>query len=452
MKVTAVIAEYNPLHNGHVRHIETARRETGADHVIAVMSGDYVQRGCPAIISKYERTRSALLAGADLVIELPVQYSCGSLEYFAMGAVSLIQQLGMADCISFGSECGDIELLKEASGYISFRSGHSAKEPDIRDPHDGDTKGRNMEHTSESKSSVLRSLEQGFNYSHAVNSDASVPPHIRSILSTPNNLLAAAYIEAARLLSFDCGFHTMKREGSAYHDASDGALSSSALRKELFKASAAGGLERIYSRMPEDVHKSLCDHLADHSVINEDDLSLLLFYRLQEFSEDPAGLTEFLDVSSSLAAKILAGYSHASSYSQLCMALKSKDMNYSRISRALLHILIGLKTLSVHEYINDGWHYYIRPLGFRRSFAAVMSELKRSSSLPVISKNADAERILNSFCYSDGSSLITNDGARLRSVRMFREGIRASDLYNKAVCIKSRQPFLSEYEHTMVIL
>ena len=114
MKVTAVIAEYNPLHNGHVRHIETARRETGADHIIAVMSGDYVQRGCPAIISKYERTRSALLAGADLVIELPVQYSCGSLEYFAMGAVSLIQQLGMADCISFGSECGDIELLKEA--------------------------------------------------------------------------------------------------------------------------------------------------------------------------------------------------------------------------------------------------------------------------------------------------------------------------------------------------
>ena len=104
MKITAVIAEYNPLHNGHVRHLEAIRRETETDFIIAVISGDYVQRGGPAVISKYERTRSVLKSGADLVLELPLYYSTGSLEYFSRGAVSLIGKTGLCDCISFGSE------------------------------------------------------------------------------------------------------------------------------------------------------------------------------------------------------------------------------------------------------------------------------------------------------------------------------------------------------------
>lgn len=467
MNVTAVIAEYNPLHNGHAIHIDTLRRETDADFIIAVMSGDYVQRGCPAVISKYERTRSALLADADLVIELPVQYSTGSLEFFAMGAVSLIRSLGIVNCISFGSECGNIELLGEAAGYLSFRSvstsaGHNTPEDDRT----GCVEGSLGEAAVEGGSSVRRSLEQGFNYSHAVNSDSSVPDHIKSTLSTPNNLLAAAYIKAARMISFDCSFHTMKRAGSGYHDASEGALSSSALRKELLDNACrdihicghqlckdpadieliSGKPEYIHSRIPGKIYASLCEYLAKYPVISEDDLSLLLFYRLQEFAEDPSALTAFWDVSPSLANRIMAAYSHSSSYSGLCTKLKSKDLNYSRISRALLHILLGIRSVNVREYISDGWHYYIRPLGFRRSSSALMRELKLSSSLPVISKNADAERILNDFYSEHFCPEI------LHPVRMFREGIAASDLYKKAVCSKCRQPFLSEYEHSVIIL
>ena len=106
MKICGLITEYNPFHNGHVHHMEEARRVTGCDYLIVVMSGNYVQRGTPAVIDKYERTRMALNGGADLILELPVLFSTGSAEVFAAAAVSLLNQLGCVDTICFGSEIG----------------------------------------------------------------------------------------------------------------------------------------------------------------------------------------------------------------------------------------------------------------------------------------------------------------------------------------------------------
>ena len=444
MSATAVIAEYNPLHNGHVMHLEAAREASGGGHLIAVMSGDYVQRGCPAIISKYERTRSVLLSGADLAIELPVQYSTGSLEYFATGAISLIKKLGIADCISFGSECGDMELLKEAAEYIEFCSPGSGHEPDGQLPRDP---GR------DSAALIRDSLAGGSNYSHAVNSGRDVPDHIAGVLSSPNNLLAAAYIKAARVLSFDCDFHTMKRAGSGYHDTSAGALSSSSLRNELLSvyesdrdALAELNAGSLKTRMPDNVYGSLCNYLEAYPPVSEDDLSLLLFHALQAFEDEPEGLTAFLDVSSSLSHKIIREYAHASSYSDLCMKLKSKDLNYARISRALLHILLDIRTEDIREYIGSGRHFYIRPLGFRRSSSGLMRDLKLNSSVPVISKNADAGQVLKEFYKAEYR------GECAPALKMFRTSLRASDLYNRTACNKCRQPFISEYERSMIIV
>ena len=111
MKVAAVIAEYNPFHNGHKYHIEKTKELTGADYIIAIISGNYVQRGTPAIIDKYSRTKMALSNGVDLVIELPTCYATASAEYFAYGAVSILNQLGVVDYLCFGSECADIDTL-----------------------------------------------------------------------------------------------------------------------------------------------------------------------------------------------------------------------------------------------------------------------------------------------------------------------------------------------------
>ncbi|MBQ7588978.1 MAG: nucleotidyltransferase family protein [Lachnospiraceae bacterium] len=483
MKVTAVIAEYNPLHNGHVRHINAAREATGADFLLAVMSGDFVQRGGPAVVSKYERTRAVLMSGADLVLELPVEYSAGSLEFFAAGAVSLIQSLGIVDCISFGSECGDTELLKEASDHIEFVTlpGPSAGTC-ILNRHDQSVVSGSTEAYDPVKtpcmSNIRDSLSRGINYSEAVNSDDGIPGHIRDILRLPNNLLGAAYIKAAKLLSFDCEFHTLRRTGSDYHDDSAGALSSSALRMELLNPLTAGfytgdqhstdlhnvtgselltdpgvnqsgpasekRLQFLSSRMPGNVYGSLCEYLNKYPAMSEDDMSLLLFYKLQTFEADPEALTCFLDVSSSMAYKIVREYAHASSFSDLCMKLKSKDLNYARISRALTHILLDIRTADVRKYSEEGRHYYIRPLGLCSSSSAIMHELKLHSDVPIISKNADAPSVLRKY--------FPDETRYHHALSMFRRGILTSDLYNKTACSKCRQLFISEYERSPVIL
>jgi predicted nucleotidyltransferase len=466
MKVTAIIAEYNPLHNGHVFHINRAIEETKADHIIAIMSGNHVQRGCPAVFSKYERAKAALLGGISLVIELPLYYSTGSLEYFSTGAVSLIQKLGMVDCISFGSECGDIGQLLEAAECL-----------------DGSEQADNPE--------TRQLLMAGNSYSYAVNSRDDIPAHIKDLLQTPNNLLAVAYIRAAKKLGLKCEFHTAKRLRSDYHDRSAGALSSTSIRQELLNASLFtqgmnipvlsedplgsdfGFYASMESRMPHDVLSSLTDYLKQHPVMSENDYSLLLFYRLHELlsagntmdmnrghiSSDPAdvrllSLTDYLDVSINLAGKIAGKYAHAPSFSGLCTELKSKDLNYSRISRSLLHILLGIRSGHMREYTGSGWNYYIKPLGFRKDAAELMHQLKHNALIPVISKNADHETVIRAFygCGSKKENFSNNDISQSDlAVRMFREGIYADDIYEKTACSKCRQSFISEYEHTMVV-
>ena len=119
MKTVGLITEYNPLHNGHVRHIRMARERSGADYVITVMSGHYVQRGEPACMDKYLRTEAALKAGVDLVLELPVLYAAGSAEYFAAGAVTLLDRLGIVDTLCFGSESNDLEAMSTLAHVLA---------------------------------------------------------------------------------------------------------------------------------------------------------------------------------------------------------------------------------------------------------------------------------------------------------------------------------------------
>lgn len=122
MKIVGLITEYNPFHNGHLYHLQKTKEITGADAVIAVMSGNYVQRGAPAIMPKHIRAEVALEAGVPLVLELPVCYACGSAEYFAEGAISILEKLGCIDAICFGSECGDLNILERIASITAVPS------------------------------------------------------------------------------------------------------------------------------------------------------------------------------------------------------------------------------------------------------------------------------------------------------------------------------------------
>ena len=177
MKTTGIIAEYNPFHNGHAYHIAQAKKITGSDYCIVIMSGNYVQRGIPAIIDKVLRTRAALMCGADLVIELPIHYATASAEYFAGGAISLLDRLGVTDCLCFGSECGHIEPLLHLCEVLSSES-------------------------AEFKSLLQKQLKAGSPYPQARNLALSEAfPQLAdelSLLRHPNNILGVEYLKALR--------------------------------------------------------------------------------------------------------------------------------------------------------------------------------------------------------------------------------------------------------------
>ncbi|MBR4164635.1 MAG: nucleotidyltransferase family protein, partial [Lachnospiraceae bacterium] len=208
MRIVGVICEYNPLHTGHRYHLEQAR--TGADAVIAVMSGDFVQRGEPAVCDKYARAEMALRAGADAVIELPPVYSTGSAEVFARGGIQLLNACGCIDELCFGAECGQLESLRRAAALSA----------------------------DEAFGSRLReALRRGQSFAAACAEAAeSLDPEAAALLSGPNNILAVEYLKALEATGSRIEARAVRRRGASYgeKDLPDkGFASAAAVRKAL---------------------------------------------------------------------------------------------------------------------------------------------------------------------------------------------------------------------------
>ena len=192
MKIVGLITEYNPFHNGHLYHIEEAKRVTGADTVVVVMSGDYVQRGTPAVMPKRLRTEMALKCGAGAVFELPVCYASGSAEFFAMGAVSLLDHLGAVDSICFGSESNDLEALQEIAGIL-------LEEPDGY---------------QELLKEALRSGQSYPSARQKALAGCTGNDALASLLDDPNNILGIEYLKALRKLNSSMVPYTILLQGS----------------------------------------------------------------------------------------------------------------------------------------------------------------------------------------------------------------------------------------------
>lgn len=389
MKVTGIIAEYNPFHNGHKYHIEKARALTGADYIIIIMSGNYVQRGEPAVMDKYLRTKMALECGGDLVLELPLPYAAGSAEYFATGAVSLLDKLGIVDYLCFGSECGDAAKLMRAASYL-------ANEP------------------FEYRELLQNYLMQGLSFPSAQEAalHACTDSETAALLSSPNNRLGIEYCKALLRLDSSITPVSILREGAGYHDETlydaDSIMSSSAsaIRKELtnyYKESPSS----ILSQVPIPVSSIIEQEWNKSFPITEDDFSLLLHYKL--LSETKSSLGTYLDMTSDLADKIIKYLPEFTTFSGFCMTLKSKELTYARISRCLLHILLDIKTSDMDIYLGKNTPKgteesekvipYARILGFRKDAGGLLHEIKENSSIPMISKLADARKLLSQISY-----------------------------------------------------
>ena len=403
MKIVGLVAEYNPFHNGHLYHIQKAKELTGADAVLIVMSGNYVQRGAPAVMPKHLRAQMALESGADAVVELPACYATGSAEYFAAGAVSTLNRLGCIDSICFGSECGDYESLRQIAEILS-------EEP-------GDYKNYLKKALREGHS-FPKSRQMALNACLRGNSSDA-------LLLSPNNILGIEYAKALYRQNSHIKGYTIKRRMSGYHDIhlSEGLSSASAIRRAL---TGNDGLHFLKEQVPPSSYSIIKDAHGLCSPVCADDFSLLLKYRL--LTETADSLTCYMDVTEDLANRIMNHINEFTSISQFCQLMKTKDMTYARISRSLFHILLGITYEQMQESEGSGICQYVRILGFRKDSSHVLSFMKKHAQIPLITKLTQAD------------SLSGIGG------KMLRQDIFASDLYESVVTDKFGTPFINEYQ------
>lgn len=384
MKTIGIIAEFNPFHNGHKYLIEKAKQETGADYCVVVMSGDFVQRGAPAITDKFTRTKMALSCRADLVIELPVYYSLGSAEFFASGAVSILDSLGVIDYLCFGSESGDLAMLSQAAEILS-------DEPE------------------NFKEALNKNLKSGKSFPAARQAALSeISDFPEGLLDSPNNILAIEYLKALYRRKSNITPFTVTRKGEGFHsDTISAFASASALRKAVFERPE--DINALSLAIPKDASTYLTDHPG--KFIDSNDFSRLLNYKL--IQESSRGFTDYLDISEDLSNKIAKQHEITVFFTDLCNRLKSKDLSYSRISRSLFHILLNITCKNMEEYKNDNYTSYARILGLKKESSALLAQIHKTSDIPVIDRLKDASNLLNPL-----------------QLRLFNETLSAGKIYN----------------------
>lgn len=383
MKITAVIAEYNPFHNGHFYQLNTIRKLYDADRIIVIMSGNFTQRGMPALVNKFDRCKMALENGADIVFELPVYYAVGSAEFFAQGAVSLLDKLGVVDMLHFGSEEGDTDTLLTCAKIL-------ADEP------------------ASFKESLTSLLKEGISFPTAqaqaltkelLISNISVnPKQVLEAIALPNNTLGIEYIKALLQRNSPITPMTLKREGNQYHElklADEQFASANAIRSFLhhLKNTAdevpAALPEEAYTPIQNQLPKSVYDYLVDKNnqeFLFTDDFSTILYYKLLTELQKNNPLKDYYDVTEQISDIIAKNLSGFTTFSDFCLACKAKNLTYNRIHRCLTHILLDLKQEQMLEYKATDYTSYARLLGFTREGKDVLKLIKAHSSIPIITK------------------------------------------------------------------
>ena len=350
MTITGIIAEYNPFHRGHAYHLSRAREITGADFVIVAMSGNYVQRGVPAMFDKYTRAEAALRGGADLVLELPLCAACGSAEYFSDGAVDLFMQTGIVTDLCFGSECGDLEPLAEAAALL-------ADEPE------------------EYRSLLRQHLRTGVSFplARATSLQEALPSVSSDMLSSPNNLLGIEYLKALKRRKSGIRPHTIAREGGGYHELTMEKgyyASAGAIRRELIHSKGTF-TEMIQAQLPS---PGIYHSYEGKTPLTEDAFSLLLLQRLR--SIQGTSLNSFFDVPEELSNRIWNRLDEFTSFSDFAELLKSRNLTRTAVNRALLHILLDLRQYRRAQRL--------RVLGLRKGSEILLKLMSTHGTLPLL--------------------------------------------------------------------
>ncbi|NLK76894.1 MAG: nucleotidyltransferase [Clostridiales bacterium] len=415
MKVLGIIAEYNPFHLGHAYQIETLKKQTQADYVIIAMSGNFVQRGAPALVEKFTRTHMALTGGADLVLELPVLSATASAEYFALGGVSLLNNTGVVTHLGFGAEHANLSLLQQISDAL-------------------------IENPPELEIQLKSYLKEGLSFpsarAKALTSVLSTmalqgTEDISCVLASPNNILGIEYLKALASLSSPIVPVPLSRKGQGYHDTdiAEGFCSASAIRAHLKnEAEILTANTFVASSMPAACFDLLQNY--PHPFLFEDDFSQLVHYKL--LTEDSATLATYADSSIDLANRMYHGKHSFASWTQFCELLKAKNTTYTRISRLLLHMILNLKSEDYVSFNGTMQIPYLRVLGFRKSSAPLLSAIKENATVPLLTSVSNGEKQLS-----------------FKAMELLQKDITASDIYHMMFATNDT---LNDYRHPLVIL
>ncbi len=412
MNINGIIAEYNPFHNGHVHQMNSALQVSGAEKTVVVMSGNFVQRGEPAIVDKFTRAKMALMSGADMVIELPFCYACSSADYFSRGAVSLLAALGIVTHVAFGMESGTVGELEPIAEIL-------IDEPETY------------------KKALNEGLKMGLAYPLARNNALVLcNPEItgnNDLLSSPNNILALEYIKQIKKYHFNLTPISTLRNGAGYYDRfldTSAYASAMAIRHAV---SYGEDVNRLKEFMPDSAFDLLSECINTGRTVFADDFSEMLLFKLIKEREE--GYTRYLDVSEELSDRIVNHLPDYKSFSSFCELLKSKDRTYTRISRTLIHILLDITSHDLDRCGMVGFPPYARLLGFRRDSEDLLSKLKTSTSIPIITK------------YSDAKEKLTAEGMSL-----LKKNILCDEIYNSVIAVKSGNKIVTDFSNQLVVV
>lgn len=405
MKVTGIIAEYNPFHNGHLYHLNQSKELTGADYIIVIMSGDYTQRGTPAIFSKYVRAETALLLGADLVLEMPVYGAVSAAPDFAACGVSGLSASGICNFLAFGSESGDITRLKKQAEISSAE-------------------------TIEQSEWIREGLKNGLTWPAArARALAESAPSDGVLASSPNDILAVEYLNSLKKCASSMEPVTFRRTDHGYHseERSGAFASATAVRKAV--------LEKNMNFVEATVPAELLECLAKEACppITFDDFSLLLSAQILEASL--ADLEQTAGMPKDLGGKLFREKLSFLPASELTAARKDRQYTYSRVNRCLLNFMLGITKEDEQKFKELDFVPWLRILGFRKDAGPLLSELKKQTSVPVITKTADARFLLSG-----------------KSYELFEKHLKTAELYRLACSLKSGYTMKNEFTRPILIV
>ncbi|MCQ4087145.1 nucleotidyltransferase [Saccharibacillus sp. JS10] len=372
MKTVGLIVEYNPFHNGHQLHLERSLQTSGAEASIAVMSGAFMQRGEPALLSKRARAEMALAAGVDLVIELPITYAVQSAQWFAFGAVSLLDATGVVNSVCFGSESGEVEPLQKLASRMQGEPSPAMQE------------------------ALSHALAEGMSFPAAYAKAASQQSggkQSAALLSNPNDTLGLHYVRALHALASDIAPLAVRREQAGYHDAGLPAggqiASATAIRAALARES--GGIEDAAPYLPAASLRVLRREASAGRLLASgwEALAQPLFAALM--TRAPQDLALVPEVSEGLEHRIAAALPRLDNWNveSLLAAIKTKRYTRTRLQRLLVHALLNHRGALFEQSTLAQGPQYLRVLGFSPKGRQLLKTMKKTAKLPIVMRAAD---------------------------------------------------------------